>query len=59
MIKAQVYESIREIDPAVWDALLDARSLTVTHAFWTIVEESGLNDFQYRYVLFSTDNRVL
>ena len=46
MIKAQVYESIREIDPAVWDALLDARSLTVTHAFWTIVEESGLNDFQ-------------
>ena len=56
MIKAQVYESIREIDPAVWDALLDARSLTVTHAFWTIVEESGLNDFQYRYVLFTDDD---
>lgn len=55
MIHAQVFESIRDLDPAVWDALLGARSLTFTHAFWTIIEESALNDFQYRYVLFTDD----
>lgn len=57
MIKARVYESIREVDPAVWDTLLANRSLTFTHAFWRVIEESGLNDFQYRHVLFTDDDQ--
>lgn len=56
MIRAQVYESIHDVDPVVWDALLGARSLTFTHAFWRIIEESGLNDFKYRHVLFTDDD---
>lgn len=56
MIHAQVFESIREVEPARWDALLEGRSLSFSHAFWCLIEESGLNDFQYRHVLFSDDD---
>jgi len=52
MIRAQVYESIRDVDPATWDGLLTGESIAFSHAFWKIVEESRLNDFHYRHVLF-------
>lgn len=56
MIRARVYESIHDVNPLDWDALLDGQSITFSHAFWKIVEESRLNDFQYRYVLFLDDD---
>ena len=56
MIHAQVYEAIHEVDASLWDELLGDRSLTFTHAFWRLIEESGLNDFRYRHVLFTDDD---
>jgi len=52
IIRACVYESIHEVDPLRWDALLGGRSISFSHAFWSVIEESGLNDFHYRHVLF-------
>lgn len=52
MIRARVFESINDVEPAVWDALLNGKSIAFSHAFWKIVEESRLNDFHYRHVLF-------
>lgn len=52
MITAKIYESIQDVDPVLWDGLLANRSLTFSHAFWSIIEKSGLNDFRYRYVIF-------
>lgn len=52
MIRAVVYETINDVEPAVWDSLLEEKSIAFSHAFWKIAEESRLNDFHYRYVLF-------
>jgi len=51
MLKTRVYESIQEIEPALLDALLPGHSVTFSHAFWRILEASGLNDFRYRYLI--------
>ena len=56
MMRAQVFETIHDVDPQVWDALLNGRSITFSHAFWKIIEESRLNDFHYRYVLFRDED---
>jgi predicted N-acyltransferase len=40
------------MDPLRWDALLSGRSVTFSHAFWSVIEASALNDFRYRHVLF-------
>ena len=56
MMRAQVFETIHDVDPQAWDALLNGRSITFSHAFWKIIEESRLNDFHYRYVLFRDED---
>ncbi|MBN2855104.1 MAG: GNAT family N-acetyltransferase [Halothiobacillaceae bacterium] len=52
IITTKVFNSIDEVEPVVWDGLLGLRSLTFSHAFWQVVEQSNLNDFAYRYVIF-------
>jgi predicted N-acyltransferase len=52
MITVKAFDSIEEIDPAQWDALLGGRSITFSHAFWRIIEQSKLNDFRYWYAVF-------
>ena len=48
----QVFDSIRDIDAHLWNSLLPGHSCTFSHEFWDLVEQSGLNDFRYRHVLF-------
>lgn len=48
----QVFDSIRDIDAALWNSLLPGHSCTFSHEFWDLVEQSGLNDFRYRHALF-------
>ena len=55
-MRAQVFETIHDVDPQDWDALLNERSITFSHTFWKIIEESRLNDFRYRYVLFRDED---
>jgi hypothetical protein len=36
----------------VWSGLLGGRSCAFSHEFWEIIENSRLNDFKYRHVVF-------
>ncbi len=56
MIRVRLHDSIDELEPAQWDALLAGRSITFSHAFWRIIEQSQLNDFHYRHLLFVDDD---
>lgn len=51
-LEATVYNTILDVDKATWDSLVGKRSCTFSHDFWRLVERSGLNDFDYRHVLF-------
>lgn len=55
-MRAQIYETIQDIDPQTWNTLLENKSITFSHAFWQVIEESKLNDFQYRHVIFFDDD---
>ncbi len=52
MLWARVFESIDCIAPKLWDELVGRRSITFSHAFWRVIEQSHLNDLEYRYVVF-------
>ena len=51
-LTTHVYTSIRQIQQDLWDSLLNGRSCSLSHEFWQVVEQSGLNDFDYRHVVF-------
>jgi predicted N-acyltransferase len=52
----EVRDSIADIPEPLWDGLAARGSRPQTHAFWRMVEQSGLNDFRYRYALFRDDD---
>lgn len=56
MITVKVFGSIREVDRAAWTALLAGRSCSLSPEFLELVETSHLNDFRYRYALFSDES---
>ena len=51
-METEVFDRIGDVPQERWDALLDGRSLTFSHAFWELIEHSGMDDFRCRYVLF-------
>lgn len=51
MISVKVFESIRDVDAAAWDAAVAGRSCALSRPFLDLVETSNLNDFSYRYVM--------
>jgi predicted N-acyltransferase len=55
-VKIEVFDHIDAVPKERWDALLIGRSITYSRAFWEVIEQSGLNDFQCHYVLFSDDS---
>lgn len=52
---AKTHKTIEEVDPELWNSLVGGRSCTFSHEFWSLIERSGLNDFDYRHVLFYDD----
>ena len=54
-MKAIVYEKIDDVPVSAWDALISGQSVAMSRAFWHVLEQSRLNDFEYRYVLFVDD----
>lgn len=52
----KVFSSIYDVPQDDWDALLAGRSHSLSRAFWAAVEESELNDFAYRHVIFYDQN---
>ena len=59
-MKAKTFDSILDVPTEHWDTLLENGSYTRSHAFWEVIEQSGLNDFRYRHAIFyeSAENPV-
>ena len=57
-MKTKIFSSIDQIPQATWNALLPGHSHAFSHEFWEIIEQSGMNDFSYRHVLFLADDET-
>ena len=55
-LRTAVFERIAEVPAEAWDALGTGHSLVYSRAFWEALENSGINDFRYRYALFFDAN---
>ncbi|OCX75588.1 GNAT family N-acetyltransferase [Acidithiobacillus thiooxidans] len=55
-MKSIVFTRIGDVPEKVWDALNAQGSVTMSRAFWSVVEKSDLNDFTYSHVLFLEDD---
>ncbi len=55
-MKTIIFHRIQDIDPTQWNQLLSGHSCTFSHEFWLTVEQSALNDFHYRHILFLDDD---
>lgn len=51
-MKFRIFNRIDDVPADLWDGLIKDRSRTFSHAFWSLIEVSNLNDFEYRYVVF-------
>lgn len=50
-MKTRVFHNIEQIPEQLWEDLRQNRSITLSHAFWRIVEASQLRHFSYRYLV--------
>lgn len=57
-MKFRIFDHIDDVPRDLWDGLIRERSCTFSHAFWSLIEASALNDFKYRYVIFFSDDDV-
>lgn len=51
-VRTAVFDHIAEVPADAWDALGAGHSLVYSRRFWEALENSGINDFRYRYILF-------
>lgn len=58
VLKYRIFNRIGEVPPDIWDGLIKERSRTFSHAFWSLIEASKLNDFEYRYAIFYSENDI-
>ncbi len=54
-MQTQLYDNIEAVPAEVWGALAGTGSVAMSRDFWSVIERSGLNDFQYRHVLLRDD----
>ncbi len=57
-MQVKVYHRLADMPRGAWDGLVAGHSCTQSSAMWQVVESSGLNDFAYRYALFSDEAGV-
>lgn len=50
-VYAFIYHTIKDVPQAAWDARARLHSEAVSWPFWSVLEQSGLNDFCYHYAL--------
>jgi predicted N-acyltransferase len=51
-LTTKIFSSIQEIPRDQWNGLLKGRSCSFSHEFWQVIEQSRLNDFDYRHIVF-------
>jgi len=59
LLKVRLFNSINEVPKDQWDELLKARSCTMSHKFWQLVEDANLNGFQYKHAFFLNEHDEL
>ncbi len=52
-LSVTVFDALSDVPGSIWDGLVGQRSITLTTAFWRVVEAAKLNDFSYRYLVVS------
>lgn len=57
-MKTRVYSETELIPDKLWDSVVCKRSMTLSHAFLKVVEESELNNFSYRYLVTYDDSET-
>ncbi len=58
--KVAVYDSIHEIDPQAWDAIVGVNGLVRTHTYLAAVEAASVNDCRYFYpVVMNEDGQIV
>ena len=58
-MKAEVLDSIAQIDAGEWDAIVPAGELICTHRYLRAVERSGINDCRFHYPVVYQDGRLV
>ncbi|MBN1411069.1 MAG: GNAT family N-acetyltransferase [Spirochaetales bacterium] len=51
MMRVSVHKSLKEIDPALWNSILEPDHIISSYEHLLAVEESNINDCEYRYTL--------
>ena len=54
-LKVQLYARIADVPAGAWDALLGDATRALSRPFWELLERARLNDFDYRYALFTDE----
>lgn len=52
VLKVRVFSTIHDVPQSEWNELLFDRGVAMSIAFWRIIEQSRLNDFDYRHAIF-------
>lgn len=58
-LTVRVERSIMRINPGLWDSIGDSVGLYRSHRFLRCMEESGVEDAEYWYVLFFREDRLI
>ncbi len=51
-MRTAIFKRIADVPRAAWDELMASASATMSWAFWEVIERSGLEGFDYRYLMF-------
>jgi len=58
-MNANVYKNIKEVDKNLWDSIVKPDHIICTHAYLQAIEESNINDCEYRYIIIFKDNKLI
>ena len=59
MPDVQVYSSIHDIDATIWDALLNPGDIYNTHQFVSVIEDAGVEQSHFWYLIVSENNEPI
>lgn len=54
-MKTKVFDRLRDVPEDTWNKLAQRQACIYSRDFWKIAENSGLNDFRYRFALVSDE----
>lgn len=55
-MQIKIYERLADVPREQWNQILEHQSRVYSHEFFQVVEQSGLNDFDYLYLMISDDS---